>query len=273
MSTTAIKRFVKPIIPPYLLRMYQLWGLIAKAGRGLPRYEPEASLLPLLCVRRLRALDVGGANGSYAWNLARLSRVVDVFEPNPRSARDLATGFLLNRKVRIHGVALSDEAGTATLRIPATAGALHAALATIEPANRVWDLPCEMVEVRRRRLDDYGFTDVGFIKIDVEGHELSVLKGGAKLLRDCRPNLLIEAAEQHRPRAVASIAAFLEGLGYQGVFLLNGALQDIERFDPLVHQPDASLDVKGAKQDYVADVIFVQDRAALRSAFMAEHRR
>ena len=33
------------------------------------------------------------------------------------------------------------------------------------------------VTIEARRLDDEALTDVGFIKIDVEGHELEVLRG------------------------------------------------------------------------------------------------
>lgn len=47
-------------------------------------------------------------------------------------------------------------------------------------------------DVQVKRLDDFGIADVDFIKIDVEGHELEVLKGGAATIERYRPVLLME---------------------------------------------------------------------------------
>lgn len=40
----------------------------------------------------------------------------------------------------------------------------------------------QSINVPVRRLDDYGFTEVSFVKIDVEGHESSVLDGARETL-------------------------------------------------------------------------------------------
>ncbi len=76
---------------------------------------------------------------------------------------------------------------------------------------------------------------MGFIKIDVEGHELAVLRGAEGLLRACHPALLIEASDEHRPGALESIRAFLEPLGYRGYVAENGRMRPVE-------PSDASLD-------------------------------
>lgn len=49
--------------------------------------------------------------------------------------------------------------------------------------------------------------DVGLIKIDVEGHELYVLRGARKTLERCRPALAVEGD-------AATLSAELESLGY-----------------------------------------------------------
>ena len=88
---------------------------------------------------------------------------------------------------------------------------------TIEEGNKlVHDdiASVEEVEVDVTTLDQHALTNVGFIKIDVEGHELAVVKGAAEtLVREC-PNLLIEANSHHYPNAVSEIHRFLAGLGY-----------------------------------------------------------
>lgn len=57
------------------------------------------------------------------------------------------------------------------------------------------------------RLDDVVTVDVGLVKVDVEGHEVHVLRGAARLLRSCRPALAVEGE-------LDVIAAEVEPLGY-----------------------------------------------------------
>ena len=42
-----------------------------------------------------------------------------------------------------------------------------------------------------KRLDSFGFKRVDFIKIDVEGYELEVLKGGEYTITSCKPIIFI----------------------------------------------------------------------------------
>jgi FkbM family methyltransferase len=74
----------------------------------------------------------------------------------------------------VEQVALSDHEGTAVLRMPRSAPGY----ATMEPDNHLegkvaLDEGVEEYEVSVRRLDQFGLTGVAFLKIDVEGHELS----------------------------------------------------------------------------------------------------
>ena len=45
---------------------------------------------------------------------------------------------------------------------------------------------------KRKRLDDYNFDEVDYLKIDVEGHELKVLKGAIATIEKCNPVIVIE---------------------------------------------------------------------------------
>ena len=57
----------------------------------------------------------------------------------------------------------------------------------------------ETIRVPLRTLDSYNLSNIGFIKIDVEGHELDVLRGAEVTLRRDQPNLLIEIENRHAP--------------------------------------------------------------------------
>ena len=264
----AVKQLIKHLTPTPILRTYQNMRASPYAAQRLwDDGEPEARLLPALCDPTRAAVDVGANVGAYSWHMRRYARLCHMFEPNPDLAAKLAIGFALRGGVRLHRVALSDQPGTAVLRLPHLGAEELIGLATIDTGNTLAGLAVREIPVPLRRLDDIKLGDVGFMKIDVEGHELAVLRGATALLRASRPNLLIEAQERHRPNAVHGLAAFLAPFGYSGCFLHDGALHDIATFDPAIHQHPDSLDgLSNLRPDHfhVANFIFGVDMAALR---------
>jgi len=115
---------------------------------------------------------------------------------------------------------------------------------TIESANVLEDpagSPQVECLVPTLRLDDYGFKSVGFVKIDVEGHELPVLRGAEETLRQCSPTILVELEERHCPGTVKNVSAFLSTLGYDGFFILDGAVVPISQFVQSSHQNPANV--------------------------------
>jgi Methyltransferase FkbM domain len=111
--------------------------------------------------------------------------------------------------------------------------------------------------VQVKRLDDLGLDNVGLIKIDVEGHELAVLRGAAHTLRRHQPTLVIEAEERHHPGAVAAVTEFLGGLGYTGYFDIDGTRRPINEFDPGIHQSSAN--IAGWKDGWATHGIYVNN--------------
>jgi hypothetical protein len=93
----------------------------------------------------------------------------------------------------------------------------------------------EEIEVETRRIDDYDFPDVGFIKIDVEGHELAVLAGAEATVTRHKPTLLVECNDEHQPDAVVRLGAWLDGHGYDTVFLDGQQLRRIGDYQRDVH--------------------------------------
>jgi hypothetical protein len=97
------------------------------------------------------------------------------------------------------------------------------------------------MRVPKLRLDDYELREVGFIKIDGEGHELAVLQGAQQTIRASLPNLLVEIEERHRAGAIGDVSAFLTYLGYEGFFILDGKVLPLAQFDKSVHQDPANI--------------------------------
>ena len=99
---------------------------------------------------------------------------------------------------------------------------------TIEAANPLH----RMVDTRDlavscKPLDSYGLKDVGFLKIDVEGHELEVLRGAKETLCRSLPSLLVEAEERHRAGTVAAVWGYLRPWGYRRMILQGSRLVEL----------------------------------------------
>jgi FkbM family methyltransferase len=181
--------------------------------------EPEIRLLRYLVDPTKTAIDIGAAEGVYAFFLQRLARRCIAFEPNPSSHWGLKRAL---PEIEIHQAAVSSVEGDATLRIPVVNGIPYAGWGTIEPKNHLAELPphaVDEIQVRTVRPDQMALGNVGFVKIDVEGHELDVLAGLSGLLAKCLPNLLIEIGGAQRGGSVAEVRRRLDPLGYIGLRL------------------------------------------------------
>ncbi len=159
------------------------------------------------------AIDIGAAHGTYAWHLARIARECIAFEPQ----RDLADRLRISiPRATVHNCALSDKTGTTTMRIPRQGRTVHTGHATIDPANRLSEAAeIDSVEVEVRTLNSFDIRDVGFIKIDVEGHELAVLRGARQTLERDKPILLIEIEDKHQPQGYENTVRWLGQIGYR----------------------------------------------------------
>jgi len=218
-------------------------------------FEPEFILLPFLCDKNKTSIDVGANLGSYTSRMVKYSKTCWAFEPVPQLAKFLSRAF--EPSVRVEQVALSSKNGNTELKIPIEGYAFT----SIEEKN----LSAKITKVKKiyvplRKLDDYNIEEVGFIKIDVEGHEEDVLIGGRELLIKYRPVLLIEAEERHKPHAVERIKKFLEEFGYQGFFISNNKLVSIDHFQiglqPQIKQSQ-NIRKEISKGHYINNFIFV----------------
>lgn len=80
-------------------------------------------------------------------------------------------------------------------------------------------------------LDSLGLERLDFVKLDVEGMEMEVLRGGRDALARHRPIMMIEVMKSDRE----AIGAFLAELGYHR-FLIGISLLAVHTSDPTFHQ-------------------------------------
>lgn len=255
MNIRQARRLLKELALTYWPAAF--WKYLA-LRHGDAELEPEVRLLPALCDRGLAALDVGAHLGVYSFFMRPHARATIAFEPIPRLAALLRRQFRRWPEVEIHQVALSDRSGRSTLRMPAG----RPGRATIDAGNLLRDglgvVEVELIEVALARLDDLDLPPIGFVKIDVEGHELDVLRGADALLARDLPALLIEIEERHRAGALQATIEYLRPLGYAASFLRAGALHPFGDFDPFFDQ-------NPARQDrYVRNFLFLQREQEVR---------
>jgi FkbM family methyltransferase len=223
--------------------------------RELRRGEPELRLLPRICCRATSFLDVGANKGIYSVQAARYSRHVYAVEAHPGLAERLRR--TLGGRGTVFEVAASDHEGQAVLSVPVQGTREIDTRSSLEPeANPGFEL--REVPVRAARIDDLGLQGIGVVKIDVEGHELAVLRGAHRLLVDERPVVIVECEERHHQGAVAELRTFFADLGFVGRYLHDGRLHPVEGFDPgLLQSPSAAKPVGAARTgEYVNNFVF-----------------
>ena len=137
-------------------------------------------------------LDVGASLGLWAVPLGQIVRrhggLLWCFEPNPENIPWLTWNIEANdlrRVAEVHPVAVGAREGTVHLGLREPGGGNGAI--TLDVGND------EDVAVEVKRIDDYTFPcPVSFVKIDVEGFELEVIRGMWTLLERDRPVILGE---------------------------------------------------------------------------------
>lgn len=187
------------------------------------------------------AVDVGANKGSYLWALSRAvprGRVV-AFEPQPALAEYLTRACQVSglRNVTIVPSGVSKQTGTLRLAIPGAGDSSPGASFESVVAQRE---TCRFVDVPVCTLDTYFQSEkarIGALKIDVEGHELSVLQGATELLKAHRPVIVCECEQRHLTTGtVADVIQYVEAQNYQGYFVKNAHLHPVREFSPAQHQ-------------------------------------
>lgn len=249
---TAIRR-TKQVLKDAFPSMWLHWHFMRRPRSA----ERELLYLHKVVPRGAVTVDVGANCGLYTRRLARLSGRVHAFEPSPAMATLLRRTSA--RNVSIHEIALSDHEGDADLYVPqGETGPVHGR-ASLEAQSESETRPITATSVPLARLDDVVRDAVAFVKVDVEGHELSVLHGAVRLMERCQPVFLVEAEDRHRRDATQLIFEFFRAKCYRGYFLHDGGAVSVEHFDSAALQDARALLPNGGRkpgQAYVNNFFF-----------------
>jgi FkbM family methyltransferase len=182
--------------------------------------EPELAVLAELVPQGGTAIDVGANQGIFAYALSGLAERVAAFEPNPDYA--FFARWMLRGRAEVHALALSDQAGRATFTVPISDQGMDLHFAgSLKPTHGQFPR-YKSYEVEVRKLDDFGFTNVHFIKADVEGSEREVLDGARATIARDRPVILLELLSGTHTDPGAITAAICQDFGYEAVIVQHG---------------------------------------------------
>jgi FkbM family methyltransferase len=178
-----------PLAGPARSLYRRLWPLSAAERNA--RYDLEtAEVMTRVLAAESNCLDVGAHQGAILQIiLAHADRGHHVaFEPLPHLAAALRRDF---PQVEVCELALSDTTGGTTFEHVVTNPA-YSGLRRRRYVRAAEEI--RTITVRTARLDDLVPHDrpIALVKIDVEGGELQVLRGGLATLTRCRPFVVFE---------------------------------------------------------------------------------
>lgn len=222
--------------------------LVARAiGLTYWRAEPELSHLDEICGAGGVMIDVGAWYGPWSQRLVKRADRVIAIEP---TARHAVLRQVLPANADVVHAAASDRTGEGALW---TAGTGDGAEGLSSLHRR--DIHSASFTVQLIRIDDLDAHDVRFIKIDVEGHEVAVLRGAEQTIKRERPRLLVEVEERIQP--VGPLIDLVSNWGYSGWVLSSGTWCALDGFD-LVGRQAATVHV--AKRGMLSRLIWPYPR-------------
>jgi FkbM family methyltransferase len=264
--TPDFRRIARTLLPPRVVHAYRMLRHTV-----LTPFERELTLVPRFISPESVAVDVGANVGLYTAVMARHAGRVLAFEPHPGCAAHLRAVRIA--RCEVIEAAVSDRDGEARLRVPYEGGAEVHALGTLAEQNTLAERNgVRSLTVATARLDSAlaarlrpGET-VGFVKIDVEGHERAVVEGAAATIERHQPVLLIEIEIRHGSD-IEGLFAWLAAWGYRAHALVGeaplapidaGALRFLQSAEPLTHD---RVRAKGSR--YVNNVLFLPEAAGV----------
>jgi len=217
--------FLKKIFVP------EKFSLKRRLERAIAKvYEEELLILDKVVDKNLESVDVGVYRGVYTYQLAKKCKHVHAFEPNPLLFSYLNKNLKkLVKNITLYETALSDVSSVTDLKIPERYRTLNKnnyeemyklGAATIHKKNLLNNEKYITRKIKTAKLDEVLLNNkIGFIKIDVEGHEQNVINGALEIIKKHKPVVLVEIEEKHSQQKVEETINFINNLGYKSYYL------------------------------------------------------
>ena len=165
-------------------------------------------------------LDIGAHVGTYAWTCGKKAAHTYAFECSPKTFCYLAANIALHgleERISPYPFALGNADGHIDYFVRSADGGGNG----VKPLSTA-DNSVRRIKIPMKTLDSFGLTNVGFIKMDVEGFEKEVLEGAQETLKANEyPTILFEswgdwknAEGVDATKLRTELFEYLESLGY-----------------------------------------------------------
>ena len=204
--------------------------------------ENEIELLERFIEPGTDSIDVGVYRGVYSYEMSKYSKNVHSFEPNPIIFEYINKNLkkIINN-IFLYNYALSNKNQVIDLKVPIRNDKYNRenfeefyelGRATIHQENTFKRY--EKFQITSKKIDEFNFkNNISFIKIDVEGHELEVIKGGEEIISKNKPILLVEIEERHSQSKVSDTINYINKLGYISHYYDNKILKKTSELNNL----------------------------------------
>ncbi len=163
------------------------------------------------------AIDIGANIGLWAKDLSKYFNNIVCFEPNPFCHECLKKNITLeNSKIYPYGLGEKEETRELFVDLTKLGGSSFINKTKIgfnQDGSKIYgEFGQETVKknIEIKKLDDFDFKKINFIKIDVQGYELNVLKGAQNTLINNNPVICLEEEDPKNK----TIINFLKNLNY-----------------------------------------------------------
>jgi FkbM family methyltransferase len=256
-----IKNILLVIAPSFIKkRVFAQYQTLSWKTLSNSEFDAELLLLEFFFNKNSIFFDIGTNKGEYAYYTEKLinPKNIYLFEPEKKLNKQLNAIF---NNCQVNNIALSDNKGTHQFKIPVINGVIDNCLSSLEVGNKE-DNETESIiyEVKTDTLDNFTkekniIPDV--IKIDVEGHELSVLKGAENFISKHHPTLIIEIEQRHHKNIhIESVFESFNQNGYKCYYYSKKQSQ-LFSYDNKTHLTNTK-DYFG-KIDYINNYIFIHE--------------
>jgi FkbM family methyltransferase len=165
---------------------------------------------------RSTALDIGANIGNHSVYFSEFFGSVYAFEPNPRTFALLKVNSefaCFKKNIKCFNFGLSDSNGHLLFKSNRsnTGGSTIVNASSKNTNDSVFFIDVKRADDIEKLLE----SDISLIKIDIEGHELSALKGASEIIQKNKPIILFEQHTDNFVNGTSSVVDYLRELNYK----------------------------------------------------------
>lgn len=179
-------------------------------------------------IQATSCLDIGANIGNHSVAFAQKFKKVYAFEPNPAAFDLLCVNAKWHPAIEPIPLGASDKAFKATAVIPAgNQGGARISELRGSSAEHSIEFACVRAD---EHLSSVLWADIGFIKIDIEGHELQALQGCSRIIETSKPMLAFELLRKDHGSA-QGIELLLKSWGYTHFYEVGSELRRLHALE------------------------------------------